>query len=237
MNKAADVSNYTGELTESGIRELKGMGVDKLIVQIVDPPASYPPSVWKQQITASFLPRFKLDCYVYLWNGQSFTEQVKAAEDKIRGLFAGAPTGSLRLWYDTEDVTEGPGATDKAALAAALLEAIGKATMPCGVYTGKWYADAYYPVDFILPAGVPLWIAEYDNIPDTAVWTPFWGVNRPMVKQYEGMRALGNGKIDLNVYEDKVPLVHESASLPVASGVDPRLVQARQLLDDVIAGR
>lgn len=195
---AADVSNYTGALTPARIQDLKDLGVSKVIVQIVDPPAGYPDSVWRQQIPAAYEAGFKVDTYVYLWNSMNYSDQATEARHKVAA--AGYERLVGKLWLDTEDVSFD---IPKETAAEMLTRTIKAAPMTTGVYTGKWYADAAFPRQYLLPVGTDLWVAEYDDKPRLGVWTPFWGVTSLAMKQYEGSRELAyGGQIDLNVYED-----------------------------------
>lgn len=197
---AADISNWTGELTPDRIQDLKDLGVSKVIVQIVDPPknAGFPDSVWRQQIPAAYEAGFKVDIYVYLWNYMNYSDQAVEARRKV--ATAGYERMVGKLWLDTEDMSYD---IPKETAAAMLTRAIKAAPVTIGVYTGKWYADAAYPEKYLLPVGTDLWVAEYDDKPVLATWTPLWGVTKLAMKQYEGSRELVHGGlIDLNVYED-----------------------------------
>ena len=201
MRVSADVSNYTGELTPARLQELKDLGVDKVIVQIVDPPAGYPVTVWRQQLLAAWEFGFQLEAYVYLWNSLSFEAQIERAEEKMLVEGWGAAGDIKRLWYDIEDTSY---ALPKSTLAELMVRAFNsQARWPNGLYTGKWYTDANLPANWQLPAHVPLWTAEYDHKPDTKIWTPYLGVSSLYMKQYEGSRELpSGGQIDLNVYDE-----------------------------------
>lgn len=202
------------------LAELRDLGVKKIIVQVVDPSPPYPPGVWKQQMAAALAAGFKVGYYIYLWNGTSFHDQFRIAADKVS--LAGLAHSMCEAWADIE-ATDFEG-WDKARIGQEITTLL-REQPGIGVYTGKWWADVYTTTNYLLPVGTPLWVAEYDHKPNLDSFSPFWGINRPTMKQYEGDRVLASaartvpntgfsygGQIDLNVYEEpppKVPVLTE----------------------------
>ncbi|TAJ21558.1 MAG: hypothetical protein EPO65_01305 [Dehalococcoidia bacterium] len=191
---AVDVSNYTGAISGAKAAALRTAGVGRAIVQIVDPPPGYPPSVFRQQIPVLLDAGFEVEAYVYLWLGGNTAHQVLDAIARV------APWRARlrRMWLDAEDVSV---PEHQQANRAAIDAAVGACSMPAGVYTAGWWWRPYMG-DSSAFAQLPLWAAEYDGDASTR-FTPFGGWNACAMKQHIGDTSLaGIGGIDLNWYEN-----------------------------------
>lgn len=193
MPLAVDVSNYTGAISEAQAEELRAAGVGRAIVQVVDPPPVYPPSVFRQQIPVLLAAGLEVEAYVYLWLGGNTAQQVLDAIAKV-GAWR---THVGRLWLDAEDVSV---PEHQHANLAAIEAAVRACSMPTGVYTAGWWWRPYVG-DSGAFAHLPLWAAEYDGEPSMR-FTPFGGWSVCAMKQHAGDTSLaGISGVDLNWYE------------------------------------
>ena len=181
MPLAIDVSNYTGPISPAQAEALKAADVGRVIVQIVDPPPGYPPSVFRQQIPVLLGAGIEVEAYVYLWLAGDTAARVRWAEAEI------APWRERigRMWLDVEDVTV---PEDQDANRAAVLAAVDACRMPAGIYSAGWYWRPYMG-DTAAFARLPLWAAEYDGEASFR-FTPFGGWTACAMKQHIGESSI-----------------------------------------------
>ncbi len=193
MPLAVDVSNYTGIISGRQTEALQAAGVGRVIVQIVDPPPGFPPSVFRQQIPVLLEAGFEVETYVYLWLGGNTAVQVQEAMAKVSRWRARLG----RLWLDAEDVSVPESQTANRVAIEAAVEAC---SMPTGVYTAGWWWRPYMG-DSAAFAHLPLWAAEYDGVASTR-FTPFGGWSTCAMKQHVGDTSVAGVRgVDVNWYE------------------------------------
>lgn len=193
MPLAVDVSNYTGAVSSAQAAALRAAGVRRAIVQVVDPPPTYPPSVFRQQIPTLLEAGFEVEVYAYLWLGGNTAQQVVDATTKVTPWRARLG----RMWLDAEDVSV---PEHQQANRAAIEAAVGACSMTTGVYTAGWWWRPYMG-DSAAFAHLPLWAAEYDGEASTR-FTPFGGWTACTMKQHIGDTSLaGIGGLDMNWYD------------------------------------
>ncbi len=98
------------------------------------------------------------------------------------------------LWIDVEDYTDG---------SAPSLQDIRDAIDECeklgvrpGIYSGQWVFDKHFPnVTEFAEARVPLWVSQYDGVPNLESFKPFGGWTRCAGKQYSA------DQIDRSVFD------------------------------------
>lgn len=173
--------------------------VGRVIVQAVDPPPGYPPTMTRQQIEACAAAGMPTDVYMYLWSRGNQRLDMLA---KL-GLLVGLEQHVGRLWLDVEDTA---GATILARLSAIRLaftvldewSMLNGKPRP-GLYTGKWWWTAYLG-NPPLYAERLLWASQYDGVEDPDVFNPFGGWKSCAIKQYRGSSTLaGVGGVDMNI--------------------------------------
>lgn len=199
MANAVDVSNYTKELTQSVLAKWQADGIQRVIVQAVDPPPGYPHGVTRQQLQACLDAGMETEAYIYVWFGLA-----NSVADLQRKLSLLEGYSIKRLWLDVED--DSPPAQSPAqrvyelrqlldvADAWAALHGLGRT----GIYTGSWYWSDYMgnTTEF---SDRPLWAAQYDHQQNLVV-APFGGWTSVVIKQYAGTSVFdGQGGIDLDV--------------------------------------
>ena len=64
---AADTSNWTGAISPAAMNQWKNAGYGVVIVQAIDPPPRYPPSVTGQQLDMAVSCGLAVDAYIYCW--------------------------------------------------------------------------------------------------------------------------------------------------------------------------
>src|SRR5690606_10047151 len=115
----------------------------------------------------------------YLWVYKDTSRDDVAAVLRLADV---ADVKLSTLWLDVED-TESVPHPMTVDLLASEAERLGQRA---GIYTGKWWYDRYWgervSSDFL--AKLPLWVAEYDGIPDLNQWTSFGEWKSLAGKQY-----------------------------------------------------
>lgn len=202
---AADLSNYTTDLSVEALDAWKNDGITHTIIQSVDPPPGYPEGKTRGQIAFCAANGMTVDAYIWLW----FDLDIADINRKL-ALLDGLPV--RRLWLDVED-------TAAQKYSQALTETkVGDALFALtdysadhglhglpGIYTGAWFwTDPKYMGNTTTFSNRDLWTAQYDDIPDTSVFTPYGGWTSCAIKQYHGTMGLhGVWDIDLNVLSDE----------------------------------
>jgi len=105
MKHAVDCSNYSAAITVEQFIDLRdNYDCGAVIVQAVDPPAQYPPTVTQQQIEAAFeAGGIAVHAYIFWWfqTGIEFLQRQLALLEPYAGRLH-------RVWLDIEDTTGGP---------------------------------------------------------------------------------------------------------------------------------
>ena len=200
---AVDISNWTGWQPQYADR-LWEAGVRKVIVQVVDPPKTFPASVFRQQIPDLIAKGFEVEAYGYLWFGY---DPVAQANYWMEQLYPWK--GSIsKFWVDVEDTSFD---TTPEIRSEALGKALAACNMPVGIYTAKWYWDWYMGFTEAYK-DYPLWVAQYDNV-NNLDFVKFGGWVSCEIKQTVGDTQLnGVPSLDLNFYGTQLP---ELRTLPL----------------------
>lgn len=183
-----DCSNYTQNLSPQTASALLEAGASRALVACQFPDVYHE----QQQILAN--AGIATEAWIYLYNSKGpFVQQTKSALQTIGGTVP-------RLWLDIED-TSTPWVYDIEADIMDSLDEIRRAGLQCGIYTGAWFWKQYLPT-FTPGPGVRLWLANYDNDPETYS-ADFGGWRYCSVKQYQGGASLaGVTNIDLDSWFD-----------------------------------
>lgn len=186
-----DCSNYTGEISPEQASALYAAGMRRAILGIEDA------ELFKRQFMALTGAGIECAAYVYLYNtGRGgYLAQTKVALDLIAPM-----EGVVRLWLDCEDVKQ-PWVRDIEADITDSLFLVRHSGVPVGIYTGRWWWQAYVP-SFHPGPFVRLWDANYDGNPDDFS-VSYGGWTYSSVKQYAGNATVaGLGTIDLDSWSD-----------------------------------
>ena len=182
------------------MNQWKKAGYGLVIVQAIDPPPTYPPSVTGQQLDMAVLCGLAVDAYIYCWWDMARLHRDVAT-------LGGRQVN--RIWFDVEESSGVPasvaGRVAFVHQALVVLDAYpNKRQAQVGIYTGSWYwGDANHAnymgnaTDF---ANRPLWTSQYDGIPNVDVVSLYGGWQQAAIKQWQGTSTLaGVKKVDLNV--------------------------------------
>ncbi len=102
------------------------------------------------------------------------------------------------LWIDVETYEGKPGpGVDWLRAAAEACQARG---VQAGIYTAKWYVDAFLP-EAVELANLPLWVAQYDGRPTLSDFEGLDGWAHAAGKQYRGEG------IDLDVFREEYTIL------------------------------
>lgn len=202
---AVDVSHWSGTITPDDVACWRANGVEHVI------PGTQVESITRQQLQTTIDGGLTVDAYVVLYWDLDIASQVKAALSTVSGL----PIG--RLWLDVEVYPGGRSVAELESLVQQGLDACGE--MSCGIYTAKWWWDAYMPGSSRF-AHVPLWYAWYDNVARLGTWSyqAFGGWPEPAAKQYTTGYLCGVN-IDFNVMIVDVAPAGEPPTTP--TGLSP----------------
>jgi len=198
---AADTSNYTGAISRASLTQWRNAGYGLVLVEAIDPPPAYPPSVTGLQIDTAVACGLAVDAYIYCWWDMA---RLQRDIDTLRGRQLN------RLWLDVEEFANGLPASVAARIAFVkqalnVLDAYpNKQQAQAGIYTGGWYwGNARTPnymgnaTDF---ANRLLWTSQYDGIPNVDVVSLYGGWQQAAIKQWQGTSTLAGVKnVDLNV--------------------------------------
>ncbi len=199
MTNCLDVSKYTIPVDVGVVQSWQAAGIRLLIIQ--SHPADYGQERSLEIMRAAQAAGMPFDAYVY---------QYLAYEDWLPGALAtldlAAAEGLLprKVWLDVEDVDSGKGWTPEQReqavqrdldLCDAWLAAHGRPR--ASIYSAKWYWDPYLGGSSAF-GDRQLWNANYDNVADTTVFTPYggWVAQDVAIKQYAGSQPDGT---DLDV--------------------------------------
>ncbi len=171
MPLAIDVSQWTGEITDSQARTLKPNNVKKAIVNAH-------PRHAEQQIEAFLKFGIEVEAYVYMLLDGDVDARVRRADALLDGHEIG------RLWIDAEDTTSGLTPTDVVAKLQTAINTAISLNHKTGIYTGSWWWKPYTNNSKAFRF-YPLWYAHYNDKATLDDYTPFGGWARPHMKQYK----------------------------------------------------
>lgn len=224
MERALDVSNYTGVFGAETVACWRSLGYDHLIC------GTQRPEVTRAQLAAATAGGMTVDAYCFLYWDVSPASQVQAALAAVTGF----PVRCL--WLDCEDATEGRAPETMVGLIAAAVAACGD--FPCGIYTGRWW---WVPAtgDSTAFAHLPLWHAEWtagpEVLPDFAAFRPYGGWTRPAMWQFQGTTQLCGFGVDLDLTD--VPAMPPPAAAAPAPTELQVLRAERGFLRALLEGR
>ncbi len=179
----ADISNYTGEITDAEVASLQAAGVGHVVVRISLEDGA------RQAITAEQLSALRARGVPV--SGYIFPDYNRIPADYLSELFDLA--GDLHsLWLDLEP----PGMPSFAAFRDWANDARAASRVPVGIYTAAW-CIAQIPDWEGLP-DFPLWDANYAPFTDLSV--NFGGWTRAAGVQYEGSVQVGGVLCDLSKF-------------------------------------
>lgn len=203
MRLGVDFSQYGGPLDTATIECWKQQGVSHAVVQYSALMPQHLQILHQQN-------GIEIEGYVYLyWEtspwGQTPEQRTQLAIDMAR-----ANGGITRLWLDAEDETK-PFTPDQLERCIAVCT---QNSMPCGIYTGKWWWDAHAK-GITRFSDLPLWDAYYlatSPLPnmnvkpgDMSGFRPYGGWTKPVIWQWHNTTSLCGHDVDLNVLEDITP--------------------------------
>lgn len=200
-----DVSNYSGRISAQNLADWKALGVGLVIVQgLTEAQAGV--SYTRQQLQACLDANMPVDLYIYLYGGQDIRPRLATAD--------GIPIH--RKWLDAEE----PLTTAQIDAAWPAMDAYPAQVQAAGIYSARWWWITYqYNQNHW--SHRKLWAAQYDNIADTKVFTPFGGWSTCFLKQYRGSSVLaGVGGIDISVLseEAEAELQEVPVTMPITVG-------------------
>jgi hypothetical protein len=183
----ADISNYTGPLTDEGCADLKAAGYVGVIVQAITGLDGN--TYTRQQLEVARRNGLRLAGYVWCFPG--------ASEASIRGrlgMFDGFELEFLALDVEQAGTTILDVERDLKLCNAYIRD------VPF-LYSGKWFFDQQGWSHLDLWADHPLWDSNYDGEPDADVgFRPYGGWTEATIKQFRGTSRIGHvDQIDLNV--------------------------------------
>ncbi len=179
--RAADVSNWTGPITDAHLACLRRQGIELLIC------GTQIPALTRQQLAAAGRAGLLVEAYVILRWDRAVVPQVRAA----RAAIDGAPV--RRLWVDCEQYLSLPTPPP-----SETLRLIGEAVaacegIACGIYTRRsWWSAATGDARGFAGRGLPLWDARYvrrdgDPIPP---FVPYGGWMHAAITQWHDSTEL-----------------------------------------------
>lgn len=220
---AIDISNYTGEITLQQAADLRASGVERAIVQLVNPSIL----THRQQIPTLLAAGIDVQGYVYVWFSADIlfiTERIFWACEELRRY---APSGTM-IWLDCEqsdtdsppfDYVHEPTSQKIRAAVNAVLDV----DFVPGIYTGAWWwvpgtSDSHEWAD------VPLWDANYDLDPDIDS-VDYGGWTVPHMTQWRGSTTWADVPM-VNLDSFEAPAAGEAPPPPSPPDID----EAKRLL-------
>lgn len=200
MAIALDISHFTestsGPLTTQQLDDAWDAGV-----------RTFRPSIANQAVAVRQIDAivdnghpFNICTYRYYYFGSMLTEAVidKAFIQRVRDLKYNIQLHSL----DIEDTNPNVTTTQRILETNQLVEAFGGFCLT-DLYTAYWYWTQYMSntqsFNFM-----PLWFADWDNIPDLNIDPPFGGFTKGHMKQYAGDQYFAGIWCDVNYYEEDI---------------------------------
>lgn len=134
--------------------------------------------------------------YVWLYGGLDPAQQITDA----LAIAAVAGVTLPILWLDLETYKEADGSTTWPSLeeTIAAVEECERRGMRAGLYTGNWFVDGYWGGHVGLLAQYPVWLADYNGVPDLDTPSLYWPPEKILGHQYSG------NPIDLDVFDPSV---------------------------------
>ncbi len=134
--------------------------------------------------------------YLWLYGTLGAAGQVADALDLIRRAGVALPI----LWIDCETYKERDRSITYPTQAQALeaVEACESAGQRAGIYTGNWFVDGYWGGQVGELASRPVWLADYNGVPDLNTPSPYWPAEQVLGHQYQG------NPVDLDVFDSSV---------------------------------
>jgi hypothetical protein len=221
---ARDFSNYTHDAPPDAVQKYRDAGVTRIITQSIKPWPQYPPSTTLNHIDTFKPAGFDVQAYVWLW----FTSGVDDINRKL-DLIEGK--GVWAVWLDVEDIeTVGPTRDSnelrrRADIVWQCLNAIWSRGYATGIYTGKWYWDAYMGgMTEFADAGVRLWAAQYGDYSfEDFISFGGWTLDQLDMLQYAA-REEGDGimgaAVDFDLYRLPAPDVAPPAPVEQPAPVE-----------------
>lgn len=203
-----DISLWSGPITDTELDCLWDEGVRHVIA------GTQNPRITRQQLDAALEAGMTVDAYVYLHWDEDMEVQVRESV----ALASEYPVG--RLWLDVEQEPGELEVEDLERLIETAADACG--SFPCGIYTGKWFWDAYMEGSEV-GADLPLWYAVYDGEPSMDTWSAqqFGGWDEPWGKQFMGDGTLCGVGLDENTIHVTTAPIAEHTELPPADPSEP----------------
>lgn len=222
---ARDCSNFTIDFTPELLQAWRAEGVGLVIAQAFPPSYASKYAEQRQQMRLCAQEGMPFDCYVYDYLGAP-----DWLDGALEGLSQAQAEEGLRprkLWLDEEDTETEAGWTtaDRVVAIGQSARRALNAGYATGIYTGAWWWGPKTSNNRSF-TDLPLWAAQYDNIADASVFTPFGGWSACRIKQFAGSQPDGT---DLNVLS-----ADEEAEL--TGGTPPVDDTERQQLQDTING-
>lgn len=204
MTRAADLSNWSGEITPQQAHDLYEEGVRRVIVQVVNERIL----THRQQIPVLIDAGLEVQAYVYVW----FSGGEQFVKDRVRWACSelGAFPRVEMVWLDCEQSTEDDPPFDYINLPTTVIirsavDVVARSGYRPGIYTRRdwWELGTNNSTAF---KDLPLWNANYDGDPDLdPAGYGGWGI--PHMEQYQGTSTLaGVPMVDLNSYDGPQPL-------------------------------
>lgn len=195
-----DLSNYSAHASAATVA-----ATELVIIQAVLPPPGYPPSETRAQLQAAQAAGVPADVYYFLFAGQS--DAVILSHLSLTDGFS-----VRKKWLDIE---ESGLSVRYIAHVLSLLDAQAATYPIAGIYAAAWWDAQNRGVLDSFSATRQLWCAQYDNVADANVFTPFAGWAECRIKQYRGTSTWnGITNVDLNALSDR-----EVTDLPGQKGV------------------
>lgn len=199
---AIDASKYTIQPTP--VAQWQANGVELAIVQAH--PADYGQERSIQIVYDCINTGLVWDAYIYQY--LAYTDWLPAALETLDQL-AGQGLLPRKLFLDIEDVDSG-----KSWSPAQRIDAVTRDLGLCdawlmrnglmpntAIYSAAWYWGPYM-ANTLQFADRQLWTAQYDNVADASVFTPFGGWGECRIKQYAGSQPDGTDLDVLSVAEE-----------------------------------
>ena len=168
LEKWLDESNHQGDVTPAEVLNAKTQGYVGAIIDLYQTSAV-------QQLTAWRDAGFRLRAYIYLnFPGGDFYSGKNAADQASVALALCAGFTIEKVYLDCEDPKDNLDAAGTVDFIAGARDIVVASGFACGIYTasGWWRQFTGDTHDF---AGLPLWLATDNDVPDLAFADPFGG--------------------------------------------------------------
>lgn len=227
-----DLSNWTGEVTPAWAAALKAAGYVHAVVRAgLERPDMA--DLTRQQAPVLQAAGLSTSAYVWCYGNQNPITIADNAAALLR------PLGIGWAHMDAEDVASFKDLPNQQSIdwMRRLHDELTAAKQFVSIYTAAW---CYGPMFGNLPGlgDIPLWVAEYDNIPDPAIWTRFADFTTAFGKQWLGSggpNAPTAGKmLDLDVFIDGEWWAGSNFPPQPAPPPDPCADKVKHLQDQIV---